>query len=784
MGVMYETMQQISNSSAALNAANRVYIVGVIVYETDTKRFKIGDGVTPYATLPYATATEAAAIAADSAKLGGQLPAYYALASALAGYLTTSATLDNVADGTTRKLANYILTSLIGSNSGVCGLDINGKVSTTNLPAAILGALEYQGTWDCSTAVYPTGATTGQYWICSVAGTISGTAYAVHDWMVYNGTAWNIVNNQTPVLSVNEKTGTVELSASDVNALSLDQTTPQMVQNGSPDFQGGIATGTMQDDGSGLIINNNNKSLVINLNQGDDGNACLRIFGQATNQAFEIDNNNNTLIGSSNGELLVLVPQSRPSYPPTGGMYYDSGTNLLYIWNGTAWVAFLASSAFTADAIEALLGISSTNVTALANLTGSNTGDQTLPTLTSLGAVPTSRQVNGKALSANITLDCDDLSDGTNTHLVTTAQKTVIGNTSGTNTGDQTLPIDSTLAVTDNTTNNVSTSAHGFAPKAVAPAANCLNVDGIANGETVISNKTILDQTTSPSTQAFGDTAAKGTSLVAAHADHKHAMPSNPSDASLSVTDITTNNASTTAHGFEIKATAPSSGNLNVLGIANAETGHTDKLLLDTTSPSTQAFGDSATAGISVKAARIDHKHAMPATPTSVSGNAGTVTNASLATALTVDTGTVTIHGAAANTSALTLGAGASSVSGANTGDYNNIYNSTANGTTGSITPVVSSSTAGKPLTSTYEVTAAANALTINVPSGTPNAGDQLLLTFLDNGTARTITWTLTAGGYAANPGFALPTTTVISTLLMAKFLYRADGLWHCVAVA
>jgi hypothetical protein len=123
-------------------------------------------------------------------------------------------------------------------------------------------------------------------------------------------------------------------------------------------------------------------------------------------------------------------------------------------------------------------------------------------------------------------------------------------------------------------------------------------------------------------------------------------------------------------------------------------------------------------------------------------------------------------------------------LTGTNTGDYNNIYNSTANGTTGSITPVVSSSTAGKPLTSTYEVTAAANALTINVPSGTPKAGDQLLLTFLDNGTARTITWTLTAGGYAANPGFALPTTTVISTLLMAKFLYRADGLWHCMAVA
>ena len=50
-------------------------------------------------------------------------------------------------------------------------------------------------------------------------------------------------------------------------------------------------------------------------------------------------------------------------------------------------------------------------------------------------------------------------------------------------------------------------------------------------------------------------------------------------------------------------------------------------------------------------------------------GNAGTVTNATLTTALTVDTGTVAIHGNAANTSALTLGAGAVSVSGTNTGD-------------------------------------------------------------------------------------------------------------------
>ena len=48
---------------------------------------------------------------------------------------------------------------------------------------------------------------------------------------------------------------------------------------------------------------------------------------------------------------------------------------------------------------------------------------------------------------------------------------------------------------------------------------------------------------------------------------------------------------------------------------------------------------------------------------------ADTVTNATLTTALTVDTGTVTLTGAGANSSVLTIDAGAVSVGGANTGD-------------------------------------------------------------------------------------------------------------------
>jgi hypothetical protein len=53
----------------------------------------------------------------------------------------------------------------------------------------------------------------------------------------------------------------------------------------------------------------------------------------------------------------------------------------------------------------------------------------------------------------------------------------------------------------------------------------------------------------------------------------------------------------------------------------------------------------------------------------SLTGNADTVTNATLTTALTVNTGTVTLTGNVANDSVLTIGSGAVGVSGSNTGD-------------------------------------------------------------------------------------------------------------------
>jgi len=86
--------------------------------------------------------------------------------------------------------------------------------------------------------------------------------------------------------------------------------------------------------------------------------------------------------------------------------------------------------------------------------------------------------------------------------------------------------------------------------------------------------------------------------------------------------------ASTSVAGLAPIATAPASGLYNYVGITNGETAYTNKALFDATVPSTQAFGDAAALGTSAFATRQDHKHAMMAAPTSVSGNAGTVTTA------------------------------------------------------------------------------------------------------------------------------------------------------------
>lgn len=111
-----------------------------------------------------------------------------------------------------------------GSANGVATLDSGGTVPLSQIPSSLIGTVSYQGTWNASTNT-PTLAsgvgTKGYYYVVSVAGTtnLDGIAsWAVGDWAIYSGTAWQKIDNTDAVSSVNGYTGTVVLTYTDVGA--------------------------------------------------------------------------------------------------------------------------------------------------------------------------------------------------------------------------------------------------------------------------------------------------------------------------------------------------------------------------------------------------------------------------------------------------------------------------------------------------------------------------------------------------------------------------------------
>jgi hypothetical protein len=75
--------------------------------------------------------------------------------------------------------------------------------------------MTYKNVLDASGETYPSNPSAGDYYIISVAGTISGTTYAVSDWAVYNGTGWAKIDNTQ--LSVTASLG-VQKVGNDVRA--------------------------------------------------------------------------------------------------------------------------------------------------------------------------------------------------------------------------------------------------------------------------------------------------------------------------------------------------------------------------------------------------------------------------------------------------------------------------------------------------------------------------------------------------------------------------------------
>jgi hypothetical protein len=148
-------------------------------------------------------------------------------ASTLTGYVKGNGTSTMTASST---IPNTDITGLgtastkdAGIANGVATLDGSGTVPISQLPAAVIGALSYQGTWNATTntpTLTSSVGTKGYYYVVSVAGStnLNGiTDWQVGDWAVYNGSAWQKIDNTDAVTSVNGYTGTVVLTQTDIS---------------------------------------------------------------------------------------------------------------------------------------------------------------------------------------------------------------------------------------------------------------------------------------------------------------------------------------------------------------------------------------------------------------------------------------------------------------------------------------------------------------------------------------------------------------------------------------
>ena len=142
----------------------------------------------------------------------------------LAGDATVSNTNSgdvSIAPGSTSyaSIDTQRLTINAASANGLATLDGIGKIPTSQLPDAVLGQLDYQGGWNAFTNTPTLSSSTGDkgdYYIVSADGStdLDGTTdWVTGDWLVFNGSVWQKIDNTDAVQSIAGLLGVITASA-------------------------------------------------------------------------------------------------------------------------------------------------------------------------------------------------------------------------------------------------------------------------------------------------------------------------------------------------------------------------------------------------------------------------------------------------------------------------------------------------------------------------------------------------------------------------------------------
>jgi len=341
-------------------------VAGLVYFDTTLNKFGLYNGTTwVYA----ATTADLASYVTTATTINGH---------ALSGNITITNT--DVGLGNVTNDAQVKRTEM-GVASGVATLDVTGHVPTSQLPAAIVGALQYQGVWNATTNT-PTLAsgtgTKGFFYKVSVAGsTVIDTIsqWNIGDMIMFDGTTWDKIDGEaSEVISVSGRTGTIVLTTADVasstNARYL--TDAQLVVVGN-------TSNTNTGDETGATIKT--KLGITTLSGSNTGDQTITLTGDVT--------------GSGTGSFATTIAAGSVTLAKQANLAANS-----IIGNNTGSAA--TPLALTTTQVKSLLAITEADV---ANLTTDLSGKVAI-TVT----------VNGHALSSNVVVSASDLTTGTLPH--------------------------------------------------------------------------------------------------------------------------------------------------------------------------------------------------------------------------------------------------------------------------------------------------------------------------------------------------------------------------------
>ena len=251
-------------------------------------------------------------------------------------------------------------------------------------PLIVSGTVNYKGTWNASTNNPtlnnpPAASTKGDYYVVSTAGTQFSISFAVGDWIISSGTAWEKVDLTDAVSSVFGRTGAVVGVSTDYSAVGLTNTaigaanpstgafttisatTPIAVASGGT----GVSTST----GTTNVVLSNNPTIVTpviaQINDAN-GNSTLRLTG-ITSATDYLEIKNGIGVGSP---LHVLAEGASTNI---GVHLQPKGSGLFTISDGTDFnkgIRFRSSSS-AASAVTLIDAVSTAGrVVTLPDATG------------------------------------------------------------------------------------------------------------------------------------------------------------------------------------------------------------------------------------------------------------------------------------------------------------------------------------------------------------------------------------------------------------------------------